>query len=160
GVFLAAIEYLDCLAADERFAAAIAPKDAELLLVAALLHDVGHWPFGHPIEDLGLSNFPKHEELALRGINRNQIAGTLSSDWRLHPNDIANLVAGNVNSPAHKILASILSGPIDVDKIDYLSRDSLHAGVPYGQNFDRRRLISSLCLNEAGDALAITDKGK
>jgi HD superfamily phosphohydrolase len=53
-----------------------------------------------------------------------------------------------------------LSGPIDVDKIDYLMRDSLHAGVPYGQHFDRRRLIGSLCLNEAGDALAITDKGK
>ena len=39
-------------------------------------------------------------------------------------------------------------------------RDSLHAGVPYGQHFDRRRLIGSLCLNEAGDGLAITDKGK
>jgi HD superfamily phosphohydrolase len=39
-------------------------------------------------------------------------------------------------------------------------RDSLHAGVPYGRHFDRRRLIGSLCLNEAGDGLAITDKGK
>jgi HD superfamily phosphohydrolase len=39
-------------------------------------------------------------------------------------------------------------------------RDSLHAGVPYGQNFDRRRLVASLCLNRAGDGLAITDKGK
>jgi HD superfamily phosphohydrolase len=41
-----------------------------------------------------------------------------------------------------------------------LFRDSLHAGVPYGRNFDQPRLISSLCLNAAGDALAITDKGK
>jgi HD superfamily phosphohydrolase len=39
-------------------------------------------------------------------------------------------------------------------------RDSLHAGVPYGRHFDRRRLVGSLCLNEAGDGLAITDKGK
>ena len=54
----------------------------------------------------------------------------------------------------------MLSGPIDIDKIDYLMRDSLHAGVPYGQHFDRGRLIGSLCLNEAGDGLAITDKGK
>jgi HD superfamily phosphohydrolase len=160
GVFLAAIEYLDRLAADERFAAAIDAKDAELLLAAALLHDIGHWPFGHPIEDLGLPSLPKHEELALRDINSNEIADTLRNEWQLDPNDVANLVAGNVKSPAHKILASILSGPIDVDKIDYLSRDSLHAGVPYGRNFDRRRLIGSLCLNEAGDALAITEKGK
>ncbi len=44
--------------------------------------------------------------------------------------------------------------------MDYLARDSLHAGVPYGRNFDQQRLIGSLCLNEAGDGLAITDKGQ
>jgi HD superfamily phosphohydrolase len=44
--------------------------------------------------------------------------------------------------------------------MDYLMRDSLHAGVPYGRNFDQPRLIQSLCLNETGDALAISDKGK
>ncbi len=160
GVFLAAIEYLDRLAADERFAAAVSPQDAELLLAAALLHDIGHWPFGHPIEDLGLSQLPEHEDLALREIQSDEIARILRDDWRLEPSDVANLVAGNVQTPAQRILGSILSGPIDVDKIDYLMRDSLHAGVPYGQHFDRRRLIGSLCLNEAGDALAITDKGK
>jgi HD superfamily phosphohydrolase len=160
GVFLAAIEYLDRLAADERFAAAVSPKDAELLLAAALLHDIGHWPFGHPIEDLGLAQLPDHEELALRDLQNEDIAGVLRDDWQLKPSDVANLVAGNVQTSAQRILGSILSGPIDVDKIDYLMRDSLHAGVPYGQNFDRPRLIGSLCLNEAGDALAITDKGK
>jgi HD superfamily phosphohydrolase len=44
--------------------------------------------------------------------------------------------------------------------MDYLYRDSLHAGVPYGQNFDSPRLVRSLCLNEVGDRLAITHKGK
>jgi HD superfamily phosphohydrolase len=160
GVFLAAIDYLDRLAADERFAATVSPKDAELLLAAALLHDIGHWPFGHPIEDLDLEQLPEHEELALRDIQSDEVASVLRDDWDLNPVDVANLVAGNVKTPAQRILNSILSGPIDVDKIDYLMRDSLHAGVPYGQNFDRRRLIGSLCLNEAGDALAITDKGK
>jgi HD superfamily phosphohydrolase len=160
GVFLAAIEYLDRLAADERFAAAVSPKDAELLLAAALLHDIGHWPFGHPIEDLGLAQLPEHEELALRDLQSDEVATILRDDWQIDPSDVANLVAGNVQSSAQRILGSILSGPIDVDKIDYLMRDSLHAGVPYGQNFDRPRLIGSLCLNESGDALAITDKGK
>src|SRR6185295_2882253 len=59
-----------------------------------------------------------------------------------------------------RLLASILSGPIDIDKMDYLARDSLHAGVPYGRNFDQGRLIGSLCVNQQGDGLAITDKGK
>ena len=37
--------------------------------------------------------------------------------------------------------------------MDYLVRDSLHAGVPYGRNFDQQRLIGSLCVNAAGDGL-------
>jgi HD superfamily phosphohydrolase len=44
--------------------------------------------------------------------------------------------------------------------MDYLSRDSLHAGTPYGRNFDQQRLIGSLCLNAAGNGLAITEKGR
>jgi len=160
GVFLAAIEYLDHLAADERFAAVVSAKDAEVMLAAALLHDIGHWPFGHPIEDLDLGNIPDHEVLAGREITSGAIAEVLRDDWGLEPNDVANLVSGNVHGRSQCLLRSILSGPIDVDKIDYLMRDSLHAGVPYGQHFDRRRLIGSLCLNESGDRLAITDKGK
>jgi HD superfamily phosphohydrolase len=160
GVFLAAIEYLDRLAADERFAAAVSANDAEVFLAAALLHDVGHWPFGHPIEDLKLPRIAGHESSASRYITSGEVAEVLERDWRVDPKAVADLVSGDVTKPARRVLRSMLSGPIDVDKIDYLVRDSLHAGVPYGQHFDRRRLINSLCLNEAGDALAITDKGK
>jgi HD superfamily phosphohydrolase len=160
GVFLAAIEYLDHLAGDERFAIAVSPHDAKMLLAAALLHDVGHWPFGHPIEDLGLPDVAAHESLAAREITTGEVAEILRNDWNLEPTEVAALVSGNVHDRSGRLLHSILSGPIDVDKIDYLMRDSLHAGVPYGQHFDRRRLIGSLCLNAAGDALAITDKGK
>jgi HD superfamily phosphohydrolase len=160
GVFLAAIEYLDRLAGDDRFAAAVLPHNAELLLAAALLHDIGHWPFGHPIEDLQLPQFPSHEEFAERFIIGGEVADVLAEDWNLDPQAVAAVVAGRAENTSQRILRSLLSGPIDVDKIDYLMRDSLHAGVPYGRHFDRRRLVGSLCLNEAGDGLAITDKGK
>jgi len=59
-----------------------------------------------------------------------------------------------------QVLASILSSAIDVDKMDYLERDSAHLGVPYGRAFDAGRLIAALTLNEAGDAIAVTAKGK
>jgi HD superfamily phosphohydrolase len=160
GVFLAAIEYLDRLAVDDHFASAVSPHDAELLLAAALLHDIGHWPFGHPIEDLGLEQLDGHEHVARQYILSGEVADVLHRDWGLNPKEVADLVAGDVQGRSRSVLRSILSGPIDVDKIDYLMRDSLHAGVPYGQHFDRRRLVNCLCLNEAGDALAITDKGK
>ncbi len=160
GVFLAAIEYLDRLGADDRFVAIVSPRDAEQFLAAALLHDIGHSPFGHPIEDLHLPKFSGHEQRARRRIETGEVADVLRDEWRLDPNEVGALVAGDVSGSAQRVLRSLLSGPIDVDKIDYLMRDSLHAGVPYGQHFDRRRLISSLWLNEAGDSLAISDKGK
>jgi HD superfamily phosphohydrolase len=54
----------------------------------------------------------------------------------------------------------MLSGPVDIDKLDYLMRDSLHCGVPYGRNFDVGRLISSLCVNWAGSGIALSSKGR
>jgi HD superfamily phosphohydrolase len=84
----------------------------------------------------------------------------LSGAWGLDPARIAALITGTSDAPADRILHSLLSGPIDVDKMDYLGRDSLHAGVPYGRHFDEERLLSSLCLDEQGTALAITDKGR
>ncbi len=71
-----------------------------------------------------------------------------------------DILAGDSDDPVRRLLRSILSGPIDIDKLDYLERDSLHSGVPYGRHFDKQRLIQSLVLNEAGDGLAITSKGK
>lgn len=160
GVYRTAIEYLQSLAADERFVAAIRPQDAELFLVAALLHDLGHWPFCHPIEDIRLPQTPDHELFANSFVLEGEIADTLRDEWGVAPRDVVALLSGKPTDRRGRILQSLLSGPIDVDKADYLVRDSLHAGVPYGQHFDRTRLVRSLCLNEAGDGLAITEKGK
>ncbi|HYO25143.1 MAG TPA: HD domain-containing protein, partial [Lacipirellulaceae bacterium] len=58
GVYRMALLYVDRLSHDERFVAAITPAAAERFIVAALLHDLGHWPFCHPIEDLRLRQMP------------------------------------------------------------------------------------------------------
>jgi HD superfamily phosphohydrolase len=160
GVYRMALLFLDRLSSDARFAATVEPRDAEKFLVAALLHDLGHWPFCHPIEDVSLTQVPSHESFAERFLADPDMADALRQDWGFTPADIAGLLVGKARTPSDKILQSLLSGPIDVDKMDYLMRDSLHAGVPYGRNFDQARLIQSLCLNAAGDGLAITDKGK
>ncbi|MFM7072067.1 MAG: HD domain-containing protein [Planctomycetota bacterium] len=160
GVYRLALIYLRQLAEDPRFAAAIGPRDAESLLVAALLHDLGHWPFCHPIEDIKLPDVPRHEAFARTYLEQTELAELLRRDWQLEPADLHGLLAEKRPDPRSRLLRSILSGPIDIDKMDYLTRDSLHAGVPYGRNFDQQRLVGSLCLNAAGDSLAITDKGK
>jgi HD superfamily phosphohydrolase len=160
GVYRLALLYVDRLADDSRFAAAVAPEAAELFLVAALLHDLGHWPFCHPIEDLKLRQVPSHELFANSFLLEGELADLLREEWGVQPRDVVEMLSGKPVDRCGRLLRSMLSGPIDVDKMDYLSRDSLHAGVPYGRNFDQPRLIQSLCLNEAGDRLAITDKGK
>ncbi len=160
GVYRLALLFLRQLDQDARFAAAVSNHDAERLIVAALVHDIGHWPFCHPLEDIRLPQVPRHEALASSFLHDDSVARLLRDDWHTEPQQILALLAGKPRTTPDSILASMLSGPIDIDKMDYLARDSLHAGVPYGRNFDQQRLIGSLCLNQAGTGLAITDKGK
>ncbi len=160
GVYRTALLYLKQLVHDERFQQVVTAEDAELFIVAALLHDLGHWPFCHPIEDIRLPGVPQHELFANSFILEGEIADALRDDWQINPRDVVALLSEKPRTSAGRILGSMLSGPIDVDKMDYLVRDSLHAGVPYGRNFDQQRLIGSLCLNRAGDGLAISEKGR
>jgi len=162
GVYRRALEFLARLKHDPRFVAVVDEADAAAFVVAALVHDIGHWPFCHPIEDAGLPGFPRHESLVRDILAHGEPAAVLAGSWGVDPDRVAALITGSgaAGDPAGRILHSLLSGPIDVDKMDYLGRDSLHAGVPYGRHFDEERLLSSLCLDEAGTALAITDKGR
>ena len=158
GVYRKALLYLKQLADDERFAAGRPEADAEAFIAAALLHDLGHWPFCHAIEDIALPSVPTHELFANSFLLEGEIADTLRDDWNVQPRDVTTLLSEKPRDTRQRILRSMLSGPIDIDKMDYLVRDSLHAGVPYGRNFDQQRLIGSLCLNQAGDGLAITTR--
>jgi len=165
GVFHNAIRYVIQLATDARFTQIVSAHHVELLLASALLHDLGHWPFCHPIEDMELADLPPHEEFISEFLSpKGEVSRVLKDEWNVETEEVQSLLAPKTanaqNDVATRMLRSILSGPIDIDKMDYLDRDSLHAGVPYGRNFDRNRLISSLLLNEAGDGLAISIKGK
>lgn len=161
GVYHNALRYLQQLAKDQRFREIIDPHSAETLIAASLLHDLGHWPFCHPIEDLGIKGLIPHEAHAARYlIPETEMSQVLREQWGIDPSEVLEILVPKNNEPRLRLLRSILSGPIDVDKMDYLDRDSLHCGVPYGRNFDRQRLIQSLILNEKGDGLAITAKGK
>jgi len=160
GVYRLALLYLQQFAHDERFARAVRAEDAEVFVAAALLHDLGHWPFCHPIEDICLPSVPSHELFANSFLLEGEIGDVLRHDWGINPRDVVALLSEKPRDQTSRILTSMLSGPIDIDKMDYLFRDSLHAGVPYGRHFDQQRLLGSLCLNQAGDGLAVSDKGK
>ncbi len=161
GVYHNALQYLWQLGKDERFAAAVSVHDAEVLIVAALLHDIGHWPFCHPIEDMSLPDMPPHEAFAAEFLGPDsELTAALRQHWNIRPSEVLELLVPTTDSPRNRLQRSILSGPIDIDKMDYLNRDSQHCGVPYGRNFDRSRLVNALVVNEVCDGLAITSKGR
>lgn len=107
-----------------------------------------------------LPGLHSHEFLAAEAITRGDVAEVLRTQWQLDPLVVADMVIGRSATPEKQVLTTMLSGAIDIDKMDYLVRDSHHAGVPYGMNFDEQRLIESLCLDESGTRLAITEKGR
>lgn len=170
GVFRNALLFLQRLFPDD--ACSLLPIDrtqAEAIVLAAFLHDVGHWPFCHLVEELQLADVPRHEHRARQLIEGDEITELIETDWQCTPQQVVALLADTVAKPtatenpdsrAWRLLASMLSGPIDVDKMDYLVRDSLHAGVPYGRNFDVNRLIGSLCVHPTEPRLAVTAKGR
>lgn len=163
GVYRNAVDFLRQLAYDPQAPRVFSDRDSALFLVSGLLHDIGHWPYCHAIEDIKLVHLPKHEVLAERLLTHRELAHLLRADWDLDPEEVARFLHPESSVPlseSRSILRSMLSGPIDIDKLDYLERDSLHAGVPYGRNFDRNRLVHSLCVDTERHRLAISEKGK
>lgn len=160
GVYRLSLEFLARLAHDRRFVATVPAADAPCFVLAALLHDLGHWAFCHPIEDMALDGLPTHETMLGHLVTEGEVAEIIRTDWGVEPQRVADLVAGRANDPSGRLLSSLLSGPVDVDKMDYLVRDSLHVGVPYGRHFDEKRLLSSLCVDPSGEALGIGEKGR
>jgi uncharacterized protein len=124
-----------------------ATQELEIHL-AALLHDVGHYPFSHALEEAGL---PRHEALAARHLESGVLAATLDRIG-IAPDRLLALIQGTSRSP----LAGLISGSLDVDKLDYLTRDARMCGVPYGV-VDVDRLLTSL--SETDGALALHPKG-
>ncbi len=132
--------------------------ESRILRLAALLHDVGHGPFSHGSEEVmqGVTGKKQiHEEITAQIIlNSTELDGPLSGDERI---EIVGLLR---DERGDAVLRSILSGPMDVDKQDYLLRDSYFCGVKYGV-YDIDRLIETLCIleDQGQRELAITQDG-
>jgi uncharacterized protein len=145
-----------------RYSDAVVPLGtARTIAAAALLHDVGHYPFSHAIEELGDPVRP-HEVVGRELITSDPIASVLQEQWRLDPGRVAAVIDphGYELSPPDRMLRALLSGPLDVDKMDYLPRDARACGVPYG-GVDTERLISSLEIHDVeGEArVTVGEKG-
>jgi HD superfamily phosphohydrolase len=117
-----------------------------LVRLAALLHDAGHAPFSHSAEELFEGGID-HEEMTGKILASPEIAGLFERHGDgIAASDVAELLRGKV-PPERRFLAQLISGELDVDKMDYLLRDSLNCGVRYGV-YDLDRLLDTLALVE------------
>jgi HD superfamily phosphohydrolase len=113
----------------------------QALLATALLHDIGHGPFSHLFEPcLGI----KHEEwsIAIVGDESSQVNQVLKRQNPYLPNHVSDLIdSKNATHPAWQ--RALISSALDVDRLDYLRRDSLFTGAGYG-HFDWHRLLTTI----------------
>ena len=131
-------------------------EEQAIVRAAALLHDVGHYPFSHALEEIGQLH---HEDVARPLITKGAVAEILSrSIGPSAPGRILALIRGTSDSP----LQGLISGSLDLDKIEYLKRDAFMCGVPYGE-IDVDRLTNSMMLIEDPDtgrpAIGVREKG-
>lgn len=205
GVYNKATKYLLALWENSRqFRKEVADTDLEATMLAALMHDLGQYPFAHIIEETGIlpSGAVKHETLsrqvirgdeslwgslsvsALKRINVKRFFATASAQrtttlsqqlqeyWSpdtialaeklIHPTGAER----RTFTPVQQVLADVLSGPIDCDKLDYLFRDGHHASCPFPRAIDEGRLLISLQMLQPDPnrkkrwVLGITHKGR
>ncbi|ASA25019.1 HD domain-containing protein [Paenibacillus donghaensis] len=114
------------------------PEERLLTLCAALLHDLGHGPFSHSIEEAFEMN---HEDWTCRIILENteitEILRDVEADF---PRKVASVISKTYE---HEIVVNLVSGPLDADRMDYLLRDAHYTGVNYG-TIDIDRILRML----------------
>ncbi|QLK26609.1 HD domain-containing protein [Natrinema zhouii] len=138
GVYHLACEALEQLNVDG--------QQAERIHAAALLHDVGHSPFSHNLEALTHRRTGRYHDDVHELLSEGAVGEVLRAH-DLEPARVADLVAGEGR------FGQLVSGELDVDRMDYLVRDAHHTGVPYG-TIDHGRLVRELTFADGELVLA------
>jgi len=121
----------------------LSEDEVQILRIAALLHDVGHGPFSHIFEHL-LDKFLKktHEDLTAWVIQKSELSDIINS-LGYDPEMIGKLAVGMLNRPGKAFMDQVIQSAVDVDKLDFIVRDTYHTGAEYGY-VDIFRLIHML----------------
>ncbi|MCL2172129.1 MAG: HD domain-containing protein [Candidatus Bathyarchaeota archaeon] len=130
----------------------VTEEEVDMTRISALLHDCGHGPFSHVFEHLLLKDLHKtHEDMTTWLVEKSEIADKLSKIGYT-PNEVGKLAVGKARRAGKAFLDQIISSAVDVDKMDFILRDTYHTGAEYGF-IDVYRLIHALDI--LGENLAV-----
>jgi uncharacterized protein len=130
----------------------VSEEEADVARLAALMHDLGHGPFSHVFEHLLVKELDKtHEDITSWLIEKSEIGDKLRR-MGYDPSEVASLAVGKLHKPGKAFLDQVISSAVDVDKQDFIVRDSYHTGAEYGF-IDVFRLIHAL--DVLGENLAV-----
>ena len=118
-------------------------EEADMVRIAGLLHDVGHGPFSHVFEQLLIRDLDKtHEDITSWIVEKSELNEKITS-MGYNPDDVAKLAVGKLHKKGRSFLDQVISSAVDVDKQDFIVRDTFHTGAEYGF-IDVFRLIHAL----------------
>jgi HD superfamily phosphohydrolase len=130
----------------------VSDDEVDMARVAALLHDVGHGPFSHVFEQLLIRDLEKtHEDITSWIVEKSEISDKIAK-MGYKPEEVGKLAVGKLHKPGKAFLDQIISSAVDVDKQDFIVRDTYHTGAEYGF-IDVFRLIHAL--DVLGEDLAV-----
>ena len=168
GVFRLMSRIIDLLVEKGRFTG----EDRRKMRIAALLHDIGHYPYSHLMEFIDkdkhrpkflrsaqaggvigptLERYPDHEKIGQIVITKRPDITDLLAEGGIDPEEIASIIRSEHTNPAYNRL---IHSSLDVDRMDYMLRDSLGTGVPYGR-IDIDYLLNNLEVVEKDGVLDV-----
>ena len=166
GTYFLSLKYIEKLMKLPTFRELCEPIDEtiKVIVLTSLLHDIGHYPYSHWIEEI--DEFPRkikflgHEDRARNIICNGNIKKFIEEEWNIDPNIISDIIATKHIEDRKVLINSFINSIIDVDKLDYLIRDSVHCGVNYGKGIDIERVLDALYMDLDTKKICLTDKGR
>lgn len=192
GTYTYAANYINALFHDAQnpiFRILVDDKDVEAALLATLLHDLGQYPLAHDLVEVNKRIF-KHESLSLELLddptvddNGKTLADIIqngANGWGTELEHVRSIlraspasfdsseVSDSSRSFKDKMMSALVSGPIDADKVDYLTRDSSQCRIPYGNQLDVERLLRVITIaviiektsSRRAPVVAVYEKGR
>jgi HD superfamily phosphohydrolase len=139
----------------ENLPAELDENKRKAMKVAALLHDVGHAPYSHLFEPMLQKYLGKtHEDMSTSIIVNSELSNVLQEEG-LDPSTVSRLCVGRYEDPKRAYLNQVIRSSVDVDKMDFVLRDSYHTGAGYG-GVDIFRLIYTMDVLNGNLAVDVT----